>query len=75
MLDLVDTAFQNAKPLFALPMYYPLAYYTGPDTSIDPLEWNRQAQVVGLIRTNFLKRFESSVYAFELSCDRRLLPR
>ncbi len=72
LLGLVDAAFQNAKPLFALPMYYPLAYYTGPDTSIDPLEWNRQAQVVGLIRTNFLKRFESSVYAFELSCDRLL---
>lgn len=44
LLDLVDTAFQNAKPLFALPMYYPLAYYTGPDISIDPLEWNRQAR-------------------------------
>ena len=29
-------------------------------------------QVVGLIRTNFLKRFESSVAAFELSCDRLL---
>ncbi len=72
LLDLVDSAFQKDKPLFALPMYYPLAYYTGPDTSIDPLEWNRQAQVVGLIRTNFLKRFESSVYAFELSCDRLL---
>jgi superfamily II DNA or RNA helicase len=72
LLDLVDTAFKRAKPLFALPMYYPLAYYTGPDTSIDPLEWNRQAQVVSLIRTNFLKRFESSVYAFELSCDRLL---
>lgn len=72
LLELVDTAFQRAKPLFALPMYYPLAYYKGPDTSIDRLEWNRQAQVVGLIRTNFLKRFESSVYAFELSCDRLL---
>ena len=72
LLDLVDSAFQKDKPLFALPMYYPLAYYEGPDTSIDPLEWNRQAQVVGLIRTNFLKRFESSVYAFELSCDRLL---
>src|SRR5262249_67662 len=32
----------------------------------------RQKQVVGLIRTNFLKRFESSVAAFELSCDRLL---
>jgi superfamily II DNA or RNA helicase len=72
LLELVDTAFRRTKPLFALPMYYPLAYYKGPDTSIDPLESNRQAQVVGLIRTNFLKRFESSVYAFELSCDRLL---
>src|SRR6185436_16562275 len=40
--------------------------------SIDPFEENRQKQVVGLIRTNFLKRFESSVVAFELSCDRLL---
>jgi hypothetical protein len=51
-------------------MYYPLAWYKGPDTSIDPLEEGRQKQVVGLIRTNFLKRFESSVAAFELSCER-----
>ena len=28
--------------------------------------------MIGLIRTNFLKRFESSVAAFELSCDRLL---
>src|SRR5262249_8846099 len=44
----------------------------GPDKTIDPVEENRQKQVVGLIRTNFLKRFESSVVAFELSCDRLL---
>ena len=43
-----------------------------PDDSIDPIENNRQNQVVGLIRTNFLKRFESSVWAFEQSCDRLL---
>lgn len=73
LLDLVDTAFKRDRPLFALPMYYPLAYYTGPDESIDPIESNRQAQVVGLIRTNFLKRFESSVRAFEMSCDRLLM--
>ena len=36
------------------------------------VEENRQKQVVGLIRTNFLKRFESSVAAFEMSCDRLL---
>jgi superfamily II DNA or RNA helicase len=70
LLEMLEEAFERRKPLFALPIYYPLAYYTGPDAEIDPLEENRQAQVVGLIRTNFLKRFESSVYAFERSCDR-----
>ena len=53
-------------------MYYPLAWYMGADKSIDPLLEGRQEQVVGLIRTNFLKRFESSVTAFEMSCDRLL---
>ena len=53
-------------------MYYPLHWYKGPDKDIDPFEQNRQQQVVGLIRTNFLKRFESSVTAFELSCNRLL---
>ena len=72
MLDLVEKAFKKESPLFTLPMYYPLHWYTGPDKDIDPLEENRQKQVVGLIRTNFLKRFESSVAAFELSCNRLL---
>ncbi|MYG81139.1 MAG: helicase, partial [Gemmatimonadetes bacterium] len=72
MLDLFEKAFAKKAPLFTLPMYYPLHWYTGPDTEIDPLEQGRQEQVVGLIRTNFLKRFESSVAAFELSCDRLL---
>jgi hypothetical protein len=53
-------------------MYYPLHWYKGPDKSIDPLDEGRQRQVVGLIRIQFLKRFESSVTAFELSCDRLL---
>jgi hypothetical protein len=53
-------------------MYYPLAWYRGTDKEIDPFEQNRQKQVVGLIRTNFLKRFESSVVSFELSCERLL---
>ncbi len=72
LLDLVEKAFARKSPLFTLPIYYPLAYYKGDDDSIDPIEENRQKQVVALIRTNFLKRFESSVYAFELSCDRLL---
>ena len=69
VLDLFEQAFEKRNPLFSLPMYYPLAYYIGPDDSIDPREENRQRQVVGLIRTQFLKRFESSVYAFERSLD------
>src|SRR5207249_596932 len=32
----------------------------------------RQKQIVGLVRTQFLKRFESSGHAFERSCDRLL---
>jgi superfamily II DNA or RNA helicase len=72
LLDMFENAFTRKNPLFTLPMYYPLAWYKGPDKSIDPFDENRQKQVVGLIRTNFLKRFESSVAAFELSCDRLL---
>ena len=72
LLDLFEKAFQRKNPLFSLPMYYPLHWYKGPDASIDRWEEGRQEQVVGLIRTQFLKRFESSVAAFELSCDRLL---
>jgi superfamily II DNA or RNA helicase len=72
LLDLFEKAFGKKNPLFSLPIYYPLAYYKGDDESIDPFEEGRQRQVVGLIRTLFLKRFESSVCAFELSLDRLL---
>jgi superfamily II DNA or RNA helicase len=72
LLDMFENAFTRKNPLFTLPMYYPLAWYKGDDKTIDPFEQNRQKQVVGLIRTNFLKRFESSVVAFEMSCDRLL---
>jgi hypothetical protein len=70
LLDLIEKAFARTTPLFSLPIYYPLAYYKGDDEDIDPFVEGRQKQVVGLIRTLFLKRFESSVCAFELSCDR-----
>jgi hypothetical protein len=70
LLELFETAFTKKNPLFTLAIYYPLYWYKGGDESIDPLEEGRQKQVVGLIRTNFLKRFESSVIAFELSCER-----
>lgn len=72
LLDMFENSFARKNPLFTLPMYYPLAWYKGDDKTIDPFEQNRQKQVVGLIRINFLKRFESSVVAFEMSCDRLL---
>jgi superfamily II DNA or RNA helicase len=72
LLELFEKAFMRKNPLFSLPMYYPLYWYKGTDSRIDPLTQGRQKQVVGLIRTQFLKRFESSVFAFEMSCDRLL---
>ena len=70
LLDEIEKAFSRDNSLFALPIYYPLHYYIGDDDTIDPLEEGRQKQVVALIRTLFLKRFESSVHAFESSCTR-----
>jgi len=72
LLEIFEAAFSRATPLFTLPMYYPLHWYIGPNKTIDSFEQGRQQQVVGLIRTQFLKRFESSVAAFEQSCDRLL---
>lgn len=68
LLGLVDKAFAKKKPLFSLAMYNPLAYYKGEE-EIDVLTKGRQNQVVALIRTQFLKRFESSAHAFQKSCE------
>ncbi|MCJ7749557.1 MAG: helicase, partial [Armatimonadetes bacterium] len=76
LLDRLEDAFFQPKgrgPLLSLPIYFPLAYYRGDDASIDPMEQGRQRQVVGLIRTLLLKRFESSAVAFEASCKSLLL--
>lgn len=67
VLGLIEEAFNKDKPLFNLGIYYP-SFYAGAKIDIDPFEENRQKQVVGLIRTSFLKRFESSVEAFKTSC-------
>lgn len=71
LLGKLEKAFNRKSPLFTLPMYYPLAYAKGPVA--DGIEENRQKQVVGLIRILFLKRFESSARAFEMSCHQLLL--
>lgn len=77
LLQMVEEAFSKSKPLFALGIYYPLAYANPAEKarllSLDKRVENQQQQVVSLIRTNFLKRFESSTAAFEISCSRLLL--
>jgi len=73
LLQNLEVAFNKEKPLLSLPIYYPLAYYRGDDATIDALEEGRQKQVVGLIRTLLLKRFESSAVSFETSCENLLL--
>lgn len=71
LLDMVSTAFQRHDPLFVLGIYNPYAYYQGDDEEAVPaMEKGRLKQVVALIRTNFLKRFESSAEAFKQSCWR-----
>lgn len=74
LLESVEKAFNKQKPLFVLSIYYPLAYWKGDKDSSQLAKWDegRQKQVVTLIRTLFLKRFESSAKAFEGSCWRLL---
>ena len=67
LLGMIEEAFHKDKPLFSLAMYYPWEYYTGEEPP-DAMVAGRQKQVVRLIRTSFLKRFESSVHAFTASC-------
>jgi superfamily II DNA or RNA helicase len=73
LLGKLEKAFAREKPLFALALYYPLAYWKGDKTTLDQFDVNRQKQVVRLIRILFLKRFESSIVAFESSCQTLLI--
>ena len=74
LLDLVAEAFHKQQPLFVLGIYNPFAYAIREDDSPETaLERGRLKQVVALIRTNFLKRFESSAEAFRQSCWRLMI--
>nr|WP_272212718.1 C-terminal helicase domain-containing protein [Marinicella sp. W31]MDC2878629.1 C-terminal helicase domain-containing protein [Marinicella sp. W31] len=73
LLDMVANAFNKREPLFVLGIYNPYAYYKGDTEDVaTALERGRLKQVVALIRTSFLKRFESSAEAFRQSCWRLL---
>lgn len=73
LLEMVADAFNKSVPLFVLGIYNPYAYaIRESDDPATALERGRLKQVVALIRTSFLKRFESSAEAFKLSCWRLL---
>ncbi len=78
LLHDLEKAFNKAKPLLTLAVYYPLNYpaqlpLDGPVGREFDFEKGRQEQVVGLIRTQLLKRFESSAWAFRATCEGLLL--
>ena len=72
LLGMVEKAFHKVSPLFFLAIYSPLNFRKDP-TGVEAFDLGRQRQIVGLIRTSFLKRFESSAEAFRQSCQSLLL--
>jgi superfamily II DNA or RNA helicase len=72
LLEMVEKAFNKVAPLFFLAIYNPLSFYKDQKT-VEQFARGRQNQIVGLIRTSFLKRFESSAEAFRQSCESLLL--
>lgn len=62
----------KSTPILALAVYSPYEseYYKGDPSKIDQMKVGRQAQVVNLIRQLLLKRFESSIAAFQETCIR-----
>ena len=74
LLQELEKAFNKKKPLLSLAVYYPLNYpaqmtLDGKQGLEFEFEKGRQEQVVGLIRTQLLKRFESSAIAFRATCE------
>ena len=76
--DFVDSFYRKDKqtgrslPILALAVYSPYEdeYYIGDKSKIDLMVSGRQQQIVNLIRQLLLKRFESSIAAFEETCVR-----
>ncbi len=73
LLDKLREGFNKENPLVKLAIYFPLNYPASVNKEEDTFEFGRQKQVVGLIRTLLLKRFESSAVSFRASCEDLLL--
>jgi SNF2 family DNA or RNA helicase len=69
LLDSIGKAFSKKEPLFTLAIYSPTSFLKTGVEEEDIFLVERQKQIVGLIRTLFLKRFESSAEAFRSSCE------
>lgn len=67
-----DKKTGKTMPILALAVYSPYeeSYYIGDKDKLDEMKTGRQTQVVNLIRQLLLKRFESSIAAFEETCIR-----
>lgn len=70
--DRKDKLTGKSQPILALAVYSPYEdeYFIGDKSSIDAMKTGRQQQIVNLIRQLLLKRFESSIAAFEETCIR-----
>ena len=75
--DFISSFYRKDKngrnlPILALAVYSPYeeAYYIGDKSKLDEMVIGRQTQIVNLIRQLLLKRFESSIAAFEETCIR-----
>ncbi len=74
LLDELKRVFLRDEPLLKFPIYFPLAYrYKPSDEPQDIMAENQQKQLVGLVRTTMMKRFESSWLAFRYTCEDILL--
>lgn len=69
-----DRVDRNGRrhPILTLPVYYPYSdpYYIGDPEKLSAMDTQRQFQIVALIRLLLLKRFESSIEAFQETCIR-----
>ena len=75
LLKEFEKAFSKTDPLFKLSIYYPFDHYLGSEEEDEDfgMTKGRLAAIARLIRTGFLKRFESSFLAFKVSCHNLLL--
>ena len=75
--DFLETCSRHDRngrptPILALAIYSPYeeAYFLGDLETVDKMKVGRQRQIVSLVRLLLLKRFESSVAAFQDTCIR-----